>query len=88
MINIPGTDKKWVVIVGCGFTGLTLDKKLRNKGYRVVILDNHNYHSLRVLLLIFMNWAWRYFIYDQSTRFILRLKGCAELSTHNYSIPE
>jgi NADH dehydrogenase len=45
MINIPKTDKKRVVIVGCGFAGLTLAKKLRNTGYQVVILDKHNYHQ-------------------------------------------
>jgi NADH dehydrogenase len=45
MINIPGTDKKRVVIVGCGFAGLTLGKKLKNTGYQVVILDKHNYHQ-------------------------------------------
>jgi NADH:ubiquinone reductase (H+-translocating) len=45
MINIPRTDKKRIVIVGCGFAGLTLAKKLKNKGYQVVILDKHNYHQ-------------------------------------------
>jgi len=45
MINIPSTDKKRVVIVGCGFAGLTLAKKLRSTGYQVVILDKHNYHQ-------------------------------------------
>ena len=45
MINIPETDKKRIVIVGCGFAGLTLAKKLKNKGYEVVILDKHNYHQ-------------------------------------------
>jgi NADH dehydrogenase len=45
MINIPETDKKRVVIVGCGFAGLTLAKKLKNTGYQVVILDKHNYHQ-------------------------------------------
>jgi NADH:ubiquinone reductase (H+-translocating) len=45
MLNIPSIDKKRVVIVGCGFAGLTLAKKLRNKGYQVVILDKHNYHQ-------------------------------------------
>ncbi|MGA2406760.1 MAG: NAD(P)/FAD-dependent oxidoreductase [Bacteroidales bacterium] len=45
MLNIPETDKKRVVIVGCGFAGLTLAKKLRNTGYQVVILDKHNYHQ-------------------------------------------
>lgn len=45
MINIPSTDKKRIVIAGCGFAGLTLAKKLRNGGYQVVILDKHNYHQ-------------------------------------------
>ena len=45
MLNIPKTDKKRVVIVGCGFAGLTLGKKLKNSGYQVVILDKHNYHQ-------------------------------------------
>jgi NADH:ubiquinone reductase (H+-translocating) len=45
MINIPKTDKKRVVISGCGFAGLTLAKKLRKTGYQVVILDKHNYHQ-------------------------------------------
>jgi len=39
-------------------------------------------------LLIFINWAWKYFTYDQSTRLILRPKGCAGISTNNYSMPE
>jgi NADH dehydrogenase len=38
-------------------------------------------------LLIFINWAWKYFTYDQSTRLILRPKGCADISD-NYSISE
>lgn len=45
MINIPRTDKKRVVIVGCGFAGLTLGKKLKKSGFQVVILDKHNYHQ-------------------------------------------
>jgi len=45
MINIPGSDKKRIIIAGCGFAGLTLAKKLKNKGFQVVILDKHNYHQ-------------------------------------------
>ena len=45
MINIPNIDKKRIIIAGCGFAGLTLAKKLKNKGYQVVILDKHNYHQ-------------------------------------------
>jgi NADPH-dependent 2,4-dienoyl-CoA reductase/sulfur reductase-like enzyme len=49
MINIPSTDKKRVVIVGCGFAGLTLAKKLRKANYQVVIIDKHNYHQFQPL---------------------------------------
>jgi NADH dehydrogenase len=45
MINIPKTDKKRIIIAGCGFAGLTLAKKLKNSGLQVVILDKHNYHQ-------------------------------------------
>jgi NADH dehydrogenase len=45
MISIPETEKKRIVIVGCGFAGLTLARKLRHSGYQVVILDKHNYHQ-------------------------------------------
>jgi NADH dehydrogenase len=45
MINIPETDKKRVIIAGCGFAGLTLAKKLKNSGLQVVIMDKHNYHQ-------------------------------------------
>jgi NADH:ubiquinone reductase (H+-translocating) len=45
MINIPRTDKKRIVIVGCGFAGLNLAKKLKKSGLQVVILDKHNYHQ-------------------------------------------
>jgi NADH dehydrogenase len=33
--------------------------------------------GVRNKLMIFINWAWKYFNYDQSTRLILRPKGCA-----------
>jgi len=45
MINIPKTDKKRIVIVGCGFAGLTLGRKLKSSGFQVVIIDKHNYHQ-------------------------------------------
>ena len=50
MLNIPVTSKKRVVIVGCGFAGLTLAKKLRGSGFQVVILDKNNYHQFQPLL--------------------------------------
>jgi NADH dehydrogenase len=45
MLNIPKSDKKRIIIAGCGFAGLMLAKKLKNKGFQVVILDKHNYHQ-------------------------------------------
>ncbi|MGA1976290.1 MAG: NAD(P)/FAD-dependent oxidoreductase [Bacteroidales bacterium] len=45
MINIPKTDKKRIVIAGCGFAGLTLARKLKDAGYQVVMIDKHNYHQ-------------------------------------------
>jgi NADH:ubiquinone reductase (H+-translocating) len=45
MINIPETGKKRIVIVGCGFAGLNLARKLKNSGCQVIIIDKHNYHQ-------------------------------------------
>jgi NADH dehydrogenase len=48
MINVP-TGKKRVVIVGCGFGGLKLARKLRYSGFQVVIVDKRNYHQFQPL---------------------------------------
>jgi NADH dehydrogenase len=45
MLNIPDSGLKRVVIVGCGFGGLTIARKLKNSGYQVVVIDKHNYHQ-------------------------------------------
>lgn len=45
MVNVPKSDKKRVVIAGCGFAGLNLAKELKNSGYQVVLIDKHNYHQ-------------------------------------------
>ena len=45
MINIPENEKTRVAIVGCGFAGLTLARKMKNSGYQVVMIDKHNYHQ-------------------------------------------
>ena len=45
MLNIPDSGQKRVVIVGCGFGGLTIARKLKNSGYQVVVIDKHNYHQ-------------------------------------------
>jgi NADH dehydrogenase len=44
--------------------------------------------GVRNKLAIFLSWAWKYFTYDQSTRLILRPKGCADLSSNVYSAPD
>lgn len=49
MISIPKTDKKRIVIAGCGFGGLKLARGLRNSGYQVVIIDKNNYHQFQPL---------------------------------------
>lgn len=50
-LNIPHTDKKRVVIVGGGFAGLNLAKKLRKcNQYQVVLIDRNNYHLFKPLL--------------------------------------
>ncbi len=44
-------DKTKVLIVGAGFGGIALAKKLsRNKNFEVVLIDKHNYHTFQPLL--------------------------------------
>lgn len=49
-MNIPTSNKPRVVIIGGGFAGIALAKKLRNKNVQVVLLDKHNYHTFQPLL--------------------------------------
>lgn len=42
--------KKKIVIVGGGFGGIELAKKLKHKNVEVTILDKHNYHTFQPLL--------------------------------------
>ena len=48
-INIPETDKKRIVIVGGGFAGLTLARKLSKSDFQIVLLDKNNYHQFQPL---------------------------------------
>jgi NADH dehydrogenase len=50
MMNIPTSKHPRVVIIGGGFGGLALAKKLKNKNFQVVLLDKHNYHTFQPLL--------------------------------------
>ncbi|MEL6537973.1 MAG: FAD-dependent oxidoreductase, partial [Bacteroidota bacterium] len=50
VLNIPTSDQPRLVIVGGGFGGVQLAKSLRGKGFQVVLLDRHNYHTFQPLL--------------------------------------
>ncbi len=49
-LNIPDTQKPRVVIIGGGFGGINLAKKLRGKNFQVVMFDKQNYHGFWPLL--------------------------------------
>lgn len=50
-VNIPDAgDLKRVVIVGGGFAGLQIAKKLDNKKYQIVLIDRNNYHQFQPLM--------------------------------------
>jgi NADH:ubiquinone reductase (H+-translocating) len=49
-MNIPQSKNPRIVIIGGGFAGLALARKLRNKNVQVVLLDKHNYHTFQPLL--------------------------------------
>lgn len=48
-INIPATNQKRVVVVGGGFGGLLLVKKLCNSDFQIVLIDKNNYHQFQPL---------------------------------------
>lgn len=51
MTNIPDRgDKKRIVIVGGGFGGLKIARKLKGENYQIVLLDRNNYHLFQPLL--------------------------------------
>lgn len=50
LIDIPNQYKERLVIIGGGFGGIELAKKLRKKAIQVVIIDKHNYHTFQPLL--------------------------------------
>lgn len=49
-LELPTSKYPRVVIVGGGFGGIELAKKLKNKPFQVVMLDKHNYHTFQPLL--------------------------------------
>lgn len=49
-LNIPESKKERVVIIGGGFGGLTIAKRLSTQEFQVVLIDKHNYHTFQPLL--------------------------------------
>ena len=49
-MNIPSSNLPRIVVIGGGFAGIALAKKLKNKRVQVVLLDKHNYHTFQPLL--------------------------------------
>jgi len=49
-MNIPSSNNPRVIIIGAGFAGIAIAKKLRNKNVQVVLIDKHNYHTFQPLL--------------------------------------
>lgn len=49
-LNIPNIDLPRIVIVGCGFAGLKLVKKINTKHYQIVLIDKNNYHTFQPLM--------------------------------------
>ena len=49
-LGVPETARQRVVIVGGGFAGLRLARKLSREKFQVVLLDRNNYHNFQPLL--------------------------------------
>ena len=49
-MNIPISEYPRVVIIGGGFAGMSLTRKLLKENFQVVLLDRHNYHTFQPLL--------------------------------------
>ncbi|MDP4228399.1 MAG: NAD(P)/FAD-dependent oxidoreductase, partial [Bacteroidota bacterium] len=47
--NIPYTGQKRIIIVGSGFAGLKLAKKLSRQNFQIVLIDRFNYHQFQPL---------------------------------------
>lgn len=49
-LKIPSTGQKRIVIIGGGFGGIEIAKRLKNQNVQIVLLDKHNYHCFQPLL--------------------------------------
>jgi len=49
MLNIPDSPYERIVIIGAGFAGINLAKKLAKKKFQLVLIDKNNYHQFQPL---------------------------------------
>lgn len=49
-LHIPAANKSRIVIIGGGFAGLELSKKLRSVDAQIVMIDRYNFHTFQPLL--------------------------------------
>ncbi len=49
-MNIPQSSHPRIIIIGGGFGGISLAKKLAGQEVQVVLMDKHNYHTFQPLL--------------------------------------
>jgi len=49
MLNIPDSPYERIVIVGAGFAGLNIAKRLKKKKFQIVLIDKNNYHQFQPL---------------------------------------
>ncbi|MAN58501.1 MAG: FAD-dependent oxidoreductase, partial [Flavobacteriaceae bacterium] len=49
-MNIPETQLPRIVVIGGGFGGINLIKKLQKANAQIVLFDRHNYHTFQPLL--------------------------------------
>ncbi len=49
-LNIPDSELPRLVIIGGGFAGITLVKKVSDRDFQIVLIDQNNYHTFQPLL--------------------------------------
>ena len=49
-MNIPSSDLPRIVVIGAGFAGLQVAKKVDTSRYQLILLDKNNYHLFQPLL--------------------------------------
>ncbi len=49
MLNIPDSPHPRIVIIGAGFAGFKIAKKLSRKKFQIVLIDKNNYHQFQPL---------------------------------------